>query len=201
MGIAQACQLTNIKINMPTNSKGHTGIALDQGSTTAVTDVTIVGGAVGIRNWNQQVNFKSISFSKCTTRIFLTGGFVAVIQNATFDTCGLGIDGGSGGPPGSIIILDSTSMDSGPVIKYHDSSNDSGDRNNQIVIENLSHDGGNPIAVDSNGDTKLGSDQTVAPTSFSTVRPSGPSSTARSARATTAPPRSVERTASRIKRG
>ena len=38
-GIAQACQLTNIKINMPTNSKGHTGIALDQGSTTAVTDV------------------------------------------------------------------------------------------------------------------------------------------------------------------
>lgn len=38
-GIAQACQLTNIKINMPTNSNGHTGIALDQGSTTAVTDV------------------------------------------------------------------------------------------------------------------------------------------------------------------
>ena len=38
-GIAQACQLTNVKINMPTNSKGHTGIALSQGSTTAVTDV------------------------------------------------------------------------------------------------------------------------------------------------------------------
>ena len=38
-GVAQACQLTNIKINMPTNSKGHTGIALDQGSTIAVTDV------------------------------------------------------------------------------------------------------------------------------------------------------------------
>ena len=38
-GVAQACQLTNIKINMPTNSRGHTGIALDQGSTTAITDV------------------------------------------------------------------------------------------------------------------------------------------------------------------
>lgn len=38
-GVAQACQLTNIKIKMPTNSKGHTGIALDQGSTIAVTDV------------------------------------------------------------------------------------------------------------------------------------------------------------------
>lgn len=156
---------------------------------------------MGIRNSNQQVNFKSISFSKCTTGISLMGGFVAVIQNAKFDACGLGIDGGNGGPPGSIIILDSTSTNSGPVIKYHDSSNDSGDRNNRIVIENLSHDGGNPIAVDSNGNTKLGSEQTVAPTSFSTVRCSGPSSTARSARATTAPPRSVERTASRIKRG
>ena len=42
-GVAQACQLTNIKIIMPTNSKGHTGIALDQGSTTAVTDVVSHG--------------------------------------------------------------------------------------------------------------------------------------------------------------
>ena len=38
-GVAQACQLTNIRINMPTNSKGHTGIALDQGSTTIISDV------------------------------------------------------------------------------------------------------------------------------------------------------------------
>ena len=38
-GIAQACQLTNIHIKMPTNSKNHTGIALDQGSATAISDV------------------------------------------------------------------------------------------------------------------------------------------------------------------
>ena len=116
----------------------------------------IVGGKVGIRNSNQQVNFKSVSFEKCTTGISLTGGFVAVIQNAIFDTCGLGIDGGNGGPPGSIIILDSKATNSGPVIRFHDSSSDAGDRNNQIVIENLTHDGANPIAVDSNGNTKLG---------------------------------------------
>lgn len=122
---------------------------------------TIVGGAVGIRNSNQQVNFKTVSFSKCTTGISLTGGFVAVIQNAIFDTCSLGIDSGNGGPPGSIIILDSTSTNSGPVIRYHDSSNDSGDRNNQVVIENLSHDGVSPIAVDSNGNTKLGSNSNI----------------------------------------
>lgn len=38
-GIAQACQLTNININMPTNSKEHIGIDLNQGSTTSVSDV------------------------------------------------------------------------------------------------------------------------------------------------------------------
>ncbi len=47
------------------------------------------------------------------------------------------------------------------MIKYHDSSNDQGDRNNQIIIENLSHDGSNPIAVDPNGNTKLGSNSRV----------------------------------------
>ncbi len=38
-GVAQACQLTNIKIKMPSNSAGHIGIAIDQGSTTVVTDI------------------------------------------------------------------------------------------------------------------------------------------------------------------
>ena len=38
-GVAQACQLTNIHIKMPTNSKNHTGIALDQGSATVISDV------------------------------------------------------------------------------------------------------------------------------------------------------------------
>ena len=38
-GVAQGCQLSNVRINMPTYSTGHTGIALDQGSTTIVSDV------------------------------------------------------------------------------------------------------------------------------------------------------------------
>ena len=87
---------------------------------------------------------------------------MAVIQNATFDTCGLGINGdASGNQPGSIVILDSTSKNSGPVIKYHDSSSQSGDRDDQVVIENLLHDGTNPIAVDTNGNTKLGSSSSI----------------------------------------
>ena len=53
------------------------------------------------------------------------------------------------------MLLDTRSINSGPVVKFRDSSRDSGDRNNQIVIENLSHDNSNPIAVDSAGNEKL----------------------------------------------
>lgn len=38
-GVAQACQLTNIKIQMPSNSGGHVGIDLNQGSTISVSDI------------------------------------------------------------------------------------------------------------------------------------------------------------------
>lgn len=172
-GVAQACQLTNVKIRMPRRPQGHIGIAIDQGSTIALTDVvsfknrcdiklwltinaqTIIGGAVGIRNRNQQVNFKNISFQFCTTAIAFTGGFTSLIQGAKFDTCDLGIDATGGGQLGSVIILDSTSINSGPLIKFRDSSKDNGDRNNQIVIENLCHSGNHPVAVASDGSTKL----------------------------------------------
>ena len=38
-GVAQACQLTNIKIQMPSSSGGHIGIAIDQGSSTSIADI------------------------------------------------------------------------------------------------------------------------------------------------------------------
>lgn len=38
-GVSQACHLTNIKINMPNNSKGHVGIDMSAGSATVVSDV------------------------------------------------------------------------------------------------------------------------------------------------------------------
>ncbi len=116
---------------------------------------TIIGGAVGIRNRNQQVNFKDVSFQFCTTAISFTGGFTALIQGAKFETCGLGVDATGGEELGSLIILDSTSTNSGPVIKFHDSSRDNGSRNNQVVIENLSQSGSNPVAVASDGTTRL----------------------------------------------
>ena len=47
-GVSQACHLTNIKIQMPTNSKGHTGILMTQGSTIVVSDIV---SAVSMYNW------------------------------------------------------------------------------------------------------------------------------------------------------
>ena len=154
-GVAQACHLTNIRILMPNNSGAHIGIAIDQGSTISIGDIEIVGGAVGIRNKNQQVNFKNISFRYCTTALAFGGGFTAVIQGASFDTCGLGVDATGAGQLGSVIILDSTSVNSGPTIKFRDTSRDSGPRNNQVVIENLSHSGNNPVAIAADGSTRL----------------------------------------------
>lgn len=115
----------------------------------------IIGGSIGIRNSNQQLNFKSISFKFCTTALLFRGGFTGVIQNARFDTCGLGIDATGAGQLGSVIILDSTSVNSGPVIRFTDSSRADGPRNNQVVIENLSHSGPNPVAVASDFTTRL----------------------------------------------
>ncbi|KAJ5883652.1 uncharacterized protein N7473_010538 [Penicillium subrubescens] len=153
-GVAQGSGLTNVKINMPTSSTGHIGIAIGGGSTIAVTDVEITGGAVGIKNSNQQVNFKNIYFKECTTGFEASGGHTALLQGATFDTVGLGIDMSSNGL-GSLVLLDSKSTNSGTVVKFHDSSNDGGKRNSQLLIQNLVHDTTNPIAVDRNNIVKL----------------------------------------------
>ncbi|KAE8356327.1 pectate lyase superfamily protein-domain-containing protein [Aspergillus coremiiformis] len=153
-GVAQGSGLTNVQVQMPTASTGHTGIYIKAGSIIAVTDVRITGGAVGIKNSNQQVNFKNISFKGCTTAFEAAGGHTALLQGATFDTCGSGINM-TGNSLGSLVLLDSSSINSGTVIQFHDSSNDSGNRNSQILIQNLSHDTDNAIAVDSNGNVKL----------------------------------------------
>lgn len=65
------------------------------------------------------------------------------------------IDATGGGQLGILIILDSTSINPGPLIKFRDSSKDNGDRNNQIIIEKLYHSGNHPVAVASDGSTKL----------------------------------------------
>ena len=48
-GVSQACHLTNVRINMPSNSNGHTGIDMSAGSATAITDV--VSFTIAIIEW------------------------------------------------------------------------------------------------------------------------------------------------------
>lgn len=144
---------------MPSSSTGHTGILIEGGSTIAVTDIRITGGKVGIQNSNQQVNFKNIYFKYCTTAYLAAGGFNSLLQGATFDTCGVGINSTSG--HGDVILLDSESKNSGSTVVFRDTSNDSGRRNNQVVIQNLKHDTTNAIAVTSDNRVVLAAKSTV----------------------------------------
>ncbi|KAJ5110445.1 hypothetical protein N7532_000980 [Penicillium argentinense] len=153
-GVAQGSGLNNIKVRMPTGPGTHTGIDLNAGSTIAVTDVHIIGGATGIKNSNQQVNFKNIRFSYVGTAFAATGGWSVLLQGATFESCGTGVNM-TGNGLGSLVLLDSTSTNSGPVILFHESSHDDGNQNSQFIIQNLSHDSQRPIAIDSKGETRL----------------------------------------------
>ena len=57
---------------------------------------------------------------------------------------------------GSMVLLDSKSIAArGPVVRFYDSSHDSGNQNSQLLIQNLVHDSTTPIAVDINGNTQL----------------------------------------------
>lgn len=176
-GVAQGAGLTNVRIYMPSpgssnSTSGHTGINLDGGSTIAVTDVQIHGGRVGIDNSNQQVNFKGIAFNGCRTGFKASGGHTALLQDVQFNNCKTGVDL-TDNAMGSLILLDSTCVKSGPVIRFYDSSNDTGSRNSQVLIENLKCDGKdrNPIAVDSDGKTRLSATRHVDTWAWGTFEP------------------------------
>jgi hypothetical protein len=116
---------------MPPSSSGHTGIDITAGSSTAITDVEIIGGHVGINHHNQQALYKNISFSQCGTGLKFSGSDTVLVRGATFNLCGVCIDASSKGTIGALTVLDTTRTNSGPVVKFYDSSNDSGQRNNQ----------------------------------------------------------------------
>ncbi|EPS26403.1 putative endo-beta-1,3-glucanase [Penicillium oxalicum 114-2] len=153
-GVAQGSGLTGVQVRMPTGECSHTGINIIAGSTIAVTDVIITGGAVGIINSNQQVNFKNVRFVGCRTAFEAAGGWTVLLQGALFDTCGTGVNMTTNAL-GSLVILDSSSTNSGPLIRFHDSSRDTGKQNSQFLIQNLDYTSVNPIAVDASGATRL----------------------------------------------
>lgn len=93
-----------------------------------------------------------------------------LLQQATFDSCGTGIDM-TGNGLGSLVLLDSTAVNSGPVIRFYDSSHDSGNQNSQFLIQNLKHDTSNAIAVDAQGNVALAATSHVDTWVWGTVVP------------------------------
>ncbi|KAL7931284.1 glycoside hydrolase family 55 protein [Trichoderma chlorosporum] len=139
-GVAQACQLQNIKIVLAPSSggKGHTGIQLGRGSTLGLADVRIENGQNGIwHNGHQQALYKSIYFYKNTIGMLVSGGNTITLLNPTFDTVGTGVSNTGGSP--FIGIVDAKSINSG--VTFSTTVYPS------IVIDNLTKDTGSDIVV------------------------------------------------------
>ncbi|KAK1752889.1 glycoside hydrolase [Echria macrotheca] len=113
-GVAQGCQLQNVKIRMSSsvNGKGHSGIRLGRGSTLGLSDVRVERGQNGIwHDGHQQALYKSIYFYQNTVGMLITGGSTISIINPTFDTVGTAVLQTGGYP--WIGIIDAKSINSG----------------------------------------------------------------------------------------
>ena len=137
---------------MPDNSQ-HTGLAMPEGgSGTMIGNLLFQGGLYGINMNNQQYLIKDTTFNGCHVGIYISHVFDLVVQNATFESCGTGIDGeltsvkrsdallifiaatnGGPGTVGSVAIIDSSASSVGTVLntKAETTGDDS------IVIENF----------------------------------------------------------------
>lgn len=62
--VSQACQLANVRFNMPYESTGHIGIAMPEGGSGLILeDLFFHGGVVGIQLSNQQYHLKNLTFN------------------------------------------------------------------------------------------------------------------------------------------
>lgn len=97
--VSQATQITNVKFDMPDSSQ-HTGMAMPEGgSGTMIGNLLFQGGLYGINMNNQQYLIKDTTFDGCNVGIYISHVFDLVVQNATFENCGTGIDGKPCSPP------------------------------------------------------------------------------------------------------
>ncbi|KAF5671245.1 glycoside hydrolase family 55 [Fusarium heterosporum] len=155
-GVAQVCQLQNLRIKMPTsrNGTGHTGIRLGRGSTLGLADVRIENGMLtqasnqhGIwHDGHQQAFYKNIYFFQNTIGMLISGGNTITILNPTFDTVGTAVRHTGGAP--FVGLVDAKSINSG--VTFETTGYPS------FLIENLEKDTDSDIVVLPGG-TALGS--------------------------------------------
>ena len=131
--ISQACQLSNVRFQMPNGSSGHTGLHMPEGgSALIINDCSFNGGNVGIEAGTQQYHFKGLTFNGQNTGIVVDNVFDFVVQDASFTSCGVGIDM-SNNNVGTLAVIDSTAQSVGTVVSTGASSNGQG----SLIIENL----------------------------------------------------------------
>ncbi|KAI1869657.1 uncharacterized protein JN550_005638 [Neoarthrinium moseri] len=147
-GVAQACQLQNVKITMAysVNGTGHSGIRLGRGSTLGLSDVHIERGQNGIyHNGHQQAAYKSIYFKENTVGMLIDGGNTISLIAPTFESVGFAVSCTGGSP--WVAIVDAKSINSG--VTFNTSVYPS------FLIENLDKDTDSDVAVNLDG-TLLG---------------------------------------------
>ncbi|KAH9907978.1 glycoside hydrolase family 55 protein [Xylariomycetidae sp. FL2044] len=139
--VSQACQLTNVRFNMPYDSTGHVGIDMPEGGSALIMeDLYFHGGRVGLSLNNQQYHLKSLTFDGCTTGISVQHLFMGHCQGCNFTLCGIGVD--TSNPTdgveslGTFIITDSSANNTGALVNTikSDGAYDS------IVLENVQVD-------------------------------------------------------------
>ncbi|KAK8208146.1 putative exo-beta-1,3-glucanase [Phyllosticta capitalensis] len=140
--VSQACQLTNVRFQMPYSAAGHTGMKIGEwqggdgyNSQLIVNDIYFHGGAVGMNVTGQQWLFKGtcITFDGCTTGM-IVGGFDVVVTHSTFSYCGTCIDASA--VSGSLVVIDSIAANSGNVVYSTNYYTPNG-----LVLENVANSG------------------------------------------------------------
>ncbi|KAL7623884.1 hypothetical protein AAE478_005440 [Parahypoxylon ruwenzoriense] len=139
--VSQACQLANVRFNMPYESTGHTGIAMPEGGSALIMeDLYFRGGVVGISVDNQQYHFKSMTFDGCRTGISVRHMFMGHCQGCKFTLCGIGVDTSSPRDGveslGTFIITDSSADNTGALVNTAATNGSYG----SIVLENVQVD-------------------------------------------------------------
>ncbi|KAI1210462.1 glycoside hydrolase family 55 protein [Annulohypoxylon truncatum] len=139
--VSQACQLANVRFNMPYESTGHIGVAMPEGGSGLILeDLYFHGGVVGIQLSNQQYHLKSLTFDGCGTGISVQHLFMGHCQGCNFTLCGIGVDNSSPTDGvqnlGTFIITDSTADNTGVLVNAAPTNGSFA----SIVLENVQVD-------------------------------------------------------------
>lgn len=145
-GVAQNCALVNVKVNMPQGA--HTGLSVGGGSTISIADTHFTNGNI-CAHWqgSQQGQLKGMSFTGCTTGIFIDSGFTISIVAPACNSVGNCIVLNSGNP--WVAVIDGSSVNSGDFFT-------SNQQYPNFMLESIEMDTTNSNIVTVGGNVKVG---------------------------------------------